>query len=37
MSAIPDIGHQIVWTLFFIVLGRWLLLRSITSLVVQGG
>jgi ABC-2 type transport system permease protein len=37
MSAIPDIGHQIVWTVFFIVLGRWLLLRSITSLVVQGG
>ena len=32
-----DIGHQYVWAVFFIVLGRWVLARSMHRVVVQGG
>lgn len=35
--AAPDILHQIVWALVFIVLGKWLLKRSLRQLVIQGG
>ncbi|XOV86342.1 MAG: ABC transporter permease [Pseudomonadota bacterium] len=37
MEAAPDILHQLVWTLVFILIGRWLLSRSLKQLVVQGG
>lgn len=36
-DAFPDILHQIVWSLIFVVIGRWLLARSMRQLVVQGG
>jgi ABC-2 type transport system permease protein len=36
-AAIPDIIHQCVWALAFVLFGRWLLSRSLKRLVVQGG
>lgn len=37
VSALPDILHQVIWTLVFVAVGRWLLTRSLRNLVVQGG
>ena len=31
------IGHQLAWTAFFVLVGRWVLSRGIRRLVVQGG
>jgi len=31
------LGHQLGWTLAFIVLGRWLLTRATRRIVIQGG
>ena len=31
------VGHQLVWTLAFIIIGRWLLNRGIRRMTVQGG
>ena len=37
LSAGPDIVHQLVWAAIFIMLGRWMLSRSMSRVVVQGG
>ena len=31
------LGHQLLWVLAFVALGRWLLARGVRRLVVQGG
>lgn len=36
-AALYAIAHQAVWTLFFVVLGRYVLARGTRKLVVQGG
>jgi len=36
-AAFPDILQQAVWTLVIVLLGRWLIKRSMATLVVQGG
>jgi ABC-2 type transport system permease protein len=36
-AALGDIAQQFLWILVFILLGHWLLNRSIKQLVVQGG
>lgn len=36
-DAWPNIVHQVIWTVIFVAYGRWLLQRSLTRLVVQGG
>jgi len=37
LAAGPDIVHQVVWSITFIVLGRFLLTRSMGRMVIQGG
>ena len=37
LSAGPDILHQIVWTVAFILIGRFMLMRSMGRMVIQGG
>ncbi len=36
-EALGAIGHQIVWTVALILLGRWILGRGLRRLTVQGG
>lgn len=36
-DAVGDIIQQIIWTFLIILLGRWMLSRSMRQLVVQGG
>jgi ABC-2 type transport system permease protein len=37
LNAWPDLLHQLIWTAVFVLIGRWLLARSLRQLVVQGG
>lgn len=37
LEAVGDIQQQLVWAVMFILLGRWMLARTIQRLVVQGG
>lgn len=36
-AGLPAIGLQLIWTLFFIVLGRLVMRHQLKSLIVQGG
>jgi ABC-2 type transport system permease protein len=36
-DVVPALAHQLGWTLFVILLGRWLLSLGTRRLVVQGG
>ena len=37
MKRLLVIGHQLIWTVVFILLGRYLLKRGLKRLVVHGG
>lgn len=36
-ELLPLLGHQLGWTLAFVLLGRWLMARGVRRVVVQGG
>jgi ABC-2 type transport system permease protein len=36
-AAFPDILQQVFWIVVIVLLGRWLLTRSMATMVVQGG
>ena len=36
-DALYHLGHQLVWTIVLILIGRWLLARGVRRLVMQGG
>ncbi len=36
-DALYHLGHQLVWTVVLILIGRWLLARGVRRLVMQGG
>ena len=37
LAAMPDIAAQLLWAAFFIWLGRWMMTRSMSRMVIQGG
>ena len=36
-GVLLDLGHQLLWTTFFVLVGRLILARGVNRLVVQGG
>lgn len=36
-ALLPSLAHQLVWAAVLVLLGRWLLARSMRRMVVQGG
>ena len=36
-DAFWHLGHQLIWTIALILIGRWLLARGVRRLVMQGG
>ncbi len=37
LDAAPDIILQLLWAIFFVMLGKWMLTKSMSRMVVQGG